>query len=217
MKTKQKDKYLPESIKIKIGKNIFDADLDVLLASMTHQVIHKNNSLYNSEDFALVFDITKSEITSFLESHFDEDAEYFDLFEDWINLFDEFQQNKNKLFCKDLIITFPDRTKWQIRILDVLSIRNKLSGDESSEVDLDDELLLDDEKLLLWIEDNLTWEDLSEYAEFLKEDKQESTRNKNFHKASKVIKVWPKQLSIFDFIQVGDMIIRDDDEDDDED
>lgn len=51
----------------------------------------------------------------------------------------------------------------------------------------------------------------------MKEDKQESTRNKNFHKASKVIKVWPKQLSIFDFIQVGDMIIRDDDEDDDED
>ena len=26
MKTVQKDKYLPESVKIKIGKNIFDAD-----------------------------------------------------------------------------------------------------------------------------------------------------------------------------------------------
>lgn len=217
MKTVQKDKYLPEVVKIKIGKNIFDADLDVLIASMTHQVIHKNNSLYNSDDFAIVFDITKAEITNFLESHFDEEAEYFDLFEDWISLFDEYQKNKNKLFCKDLIVTFPDRTKWQIRILDVLSLRNKLSGSESVEVDLDDELLLDDNKLLLWIEDNLSWEDLSEYAEFVKEDRQENTRNKNFQKASKVIKIWPKQLSIFDFIQVGDMIIRDDDEDDDED
>lgn len=217
MKTVQKDKYLPEVVKIKIGKNIFDADLDVLVASMTHQVIHKNNSLYNSDDFAIVFDITKAEITNFLESHFDEEAEYFDLFEDWISLFDEYQKNKNKLFCKDLIVTFPDRTKWQIRILDVLSLRNKLSGSESVEVDLDDELLLDDDKLLLWIEDNLSWADLSEYAEFVKEDRQENTRNKNFQKANKVIKVWPKQLSIFDFIQVGDMIIRDDDEDDDED
>ena len=217
MKTAQKDKYLPEVIKIKIGKNIFDADIDVLIASMTHQVIHKNNSLYNSDDFAIVFDVTKAEITNFLESHLDEEAEYFDLFEDWVSLFDEYQKNKNKLFCKDLIVTFPDRTKWQIRILDILSLRNKLSGSESVEVDLDDELLIDDDKLLLWIEDNLSWEDLSEYAEFVKEDRQENTRNKNFQKASKVIKVWPKQLSIFDFIQVGDMIIRDDDEDDDED
>jgi len=217
MKTTQKNKYLPESIKIKIGKNIFDSDLDVLLASMTHQVIHKNNSLYNSEDFALVFDITKAEITSFLESHLDEEAEYFDLFEDWISLFDEYQQNKNKLFCKDLLITFPDKTKWQIRILDVLSLRNKLSGNESTEVDLDDELLLDDEKLLVWIEQNLSWEDLSEYAEYVKDDRQENNRNKNFFKANKVIKLWPKQLSIFDFIQVGDMIIRDEDDDDEED
>ena len=86
MKTAQKDKYLPESVKIKIGKNIFDADVDVLIASMTHQVIHKNNSLYNSEDFSLVFDITRAEVTSFLESNYDEDAEYFDLFQDWISL-----------------------------------------------------------------------------------------------------------------------------------
>ena len=51
--TTQKDKHLPESTKIKIGKNIFDIDIDVLLSSMTHQVIHKNNSLYNSDDFGL--------------------------------------------------------------------------------------------------------------------------------------------------------------------
>jgi hypothetical protein len=217
MKTVQKDKYLPESVKIKIGKNIFDADVDVLIASMTHQVIHKNNSLYNSEDFGLVFDITRAEVTSFLESNYDEGAEYFDLFEDWVSLFDEYQKNKNKLFCKDLIITFPDKTKWQVRILDVLSLRNKLSGDENSEVDLGDELLLDDQKLLAWIDENLSWEELSEYAEFLKETRQENTRKKNFQKAKKEIKQWSKQLSIFDFIQVGDMIISEDEDDDDED
>ena len=217
MKTAQKDKYLPESVKIKIGKNIFDADVDVLIASMTHQVIHKNNSLYNSEDFSLVFDITRAEVTSFLESNYDEDAEYFDLFQDWISLFDEYQKNKNKLFCKDIIITFPDKTKWQIRVLDIITIKNRMSGNDSSEVDLDDELLFDDEKLISWIDENLSWTDLTEYAEYMKETRQENTRNKNFNKATKTIKLWSKQLSIFDFIQVGDMIVRDDDEDDDED
>lgn len=209
-------KPLPESTKVKIGKSVFDVDIDVLLSSMTHQVIHKNNSLYNSDDFNLIFEITRSEITNFLESHFDEDAEYFDLFEDWVARFDEYQQNKNKLFCKDLIISFPDKTKWQIRILDVLTLRNRLAGNESSEVDLDDELLLDDEKLLSWIDENLTWEDLSEYAEYLKETRQEKTRNKNFSKATKTIKLWSKQLSIFDFIQVGDMIVRDEDDDEED-
>ena len=215
--TTSKSNPLPESTKIKIGKSIFDIDMDVLLSSMTHQVIHKNNSLYNSEDFNLIFEITRAEVTNFLESYYDVEADYFDIFEDWVSHFDEYQKNKNKLFCKDLIITFPDKSKWQIRVLDVLSLRNRQMGNDSAEVDLDDELLLDDEKLILWIEDNLTWTELTEYAEYIKEPRQESTRNKNFMKANKVIKLWSKQLSIFDFIQVGDMIIRDDDEDDDED
>ena len=92
-----------------------------------------------------------------------------------------------------------------------------MSGNDSSEVDLDDELLFDDDKLIVWIEENLSWTDLTEYAEYMKETRQENTRNKNFNKATKTIKLWSKQLSIFDFIQVGDMIVRDDDEDDDED
>jgi len=214
--TLQNKNPLPESTKIKIGKNIFDIDIDVLLSSMTHQVIHKNNSLYNSEDFGLIFEITRTEVNNFLESYFDPEAEYFDIFEDWVDKFDEYQRNKNKLFCKDLIITFPDRTKWQVRVLDILTIRNRLSGNESSEVDLDDELLLDDDKLIVWIEDNLTWKDISDYAEYIKDERQEKTRSKNFAKSTKTIKLWAKQLSIFDFIQVGDMIIRDDDEDDED-
>ena len=217
MMTTSKSKPLPESTKIKIGKNIFDIDIDILLSSMTHQIIHKNNSLYNSDDYNLIFEITRSEIINFLESSFDEEAEYFDIFEDWVSRFDEYQSNKNKLFCKDIIITFPDKTKWQIRVLDIITIKNRMSGNDSSEVDLDDELLFDDDKLIAWIEENLSWTDLTEYAEYMKETRQENTRNKNFNKATKTIKLWSKQLSIFDFIQVGDMIVRDDDEDDDED
>ena len=91
-----------------------------------------------------------------------------------------------------------------------------MSGNESSEVDLDDELLLDDDKLIAWIDENLSWNDLTEYAEYIKETRQENTRNKNFNKATKTIKLWAKQLSIFDFIQVGDMIVSDEDEDDED-
>jgi hypothetical protein len=91
-----------------------------------------------------------------------------------------------------------------------------MSGNESSEVDLDDELLLDDGKLIAWIDENLSWNDVTEYAEYIKETRQENTRNKNFNKATKTIKLWSKQLSIFDFIQVGDMIVSDEDEDDED-
>ena len=68
MMTTSKSKPLPESTKVKIGKNIFDIDIDILLSSMTHQIIHKNNSLYNSDDYNLIFEITRSEIANFLES-----------------------------------------------------------------------------------------------------------------------------------------------------
>jgi hypothetical protein len=63
---------------------------------------------------------------------------------------------------------------------------------------------------------DLTWEQLSPYAEYVKTDRQENTRNKNFQKATKRIVEWERHLSIFDFISKGDMILTSE-EDDDED
>jgi len=207
---------IPERIPVVIGKNVFHMESESLIASLVHQTIHKNNLLYNSDDFAMIFDVTKIEITNFLKKKLLQEFEAFDFFDSWMSEFDEYQLNKNKLFCKDLVITFPDKIQFSVKFLDVLSLRNAMLDRDENDVDDDDPVLQDPELILNWIEENLTWEQLSPYAEYVKTDRQESTRNKNFSKATKKVVEWEKQLSIFDFISKGDMIISNEDDDDED-
>jgi hypothetical protein len=195
---------IPERIPVVIGKNVFHMESESLIASLVHQTIHKNNLLYNSDDFIMIFDVTKIEITNFLKKKLSKD-------------FEEYQLNKNKLFCKDLIITFPDKLQFSVKFLDVLSLRNAMLDRDENDIDDDDPVLQDPQLILDWIDENLTWEQLSPYAEYVKTDRQENTRNKNFPKATKKVVEWERQLSIFDFISKGDMILSNEDDDDDED
>jgi serine/threonine protein kinase len=87
---------------------------------------------------------------------------------------------------------------------------------QQNDIDDEDPVLQDPQLMLDWINENLTWEQLSPYAEYVKTDRQESTRNKNFVKATKKVVEWERQLSIFDFISKGDMILSNEDDDDDE-
>jgi hypothetical protein len=56
---------IPEYFKVKIGKAEMELESDCLISTMCHQVIHKKNSLYNSDDFVMIFDVTKSEIKDY--------------------------------------------------------------------------------------------------------------------------------------------------------
>lgn len=208
---------IPERIPVVIGKNIFQMESESLIASLVHQTIHKNNLLYNSDDFAMIFDVTKIEITNFLKKKLDENFEAFDFFDDWMSEFDEFQVRKNKVFCKDLFITFPDKIQFVVKLLDVISLRNAMFDRDENDVDEDDPILNDSQLLLDWVDENLTWDQLSPYAEYVKSDRQENTRNKNFGKATKKIVEWERHLSIFDFISKGDMILTSEEDDDEED
>ncbi len=207
---------IPERIPVVIGKNVFHMESESLIASLVHQTIHKNNLLYNSDDFVMIFDVTKIEITNFLKKKLLKDFEAFDFFDNWMSEFDEYQLNKNKLFCKDLIITFPDKLQFSVKFLDVLSLRNAMLDRDENDIDDDDPVLQDPQLILDWIDENLTWEQLSPYAEYVKTDRQENTRNKNFSKATKKVVEWEKQLSIFDFISKGDMILSNEDDDDED-
>ena len=207
---------IPERIPVIIGKNVFQMESESLIDSLVHQTIHKNNLLYNSDDFVMIFDVTKIEITNFIKKKLQQDFEAFDFFDNWMLEFDEYQINKNKLFCKDLIITFPDKLQFSVKFLDVLSLRNAMLDRDENDIDDDDPLLQDPQLILDWIDENLTWEQLSPYAEYVKTDRQENTRNKNFGKATKKIVEWERHLSIFDFISKGDMILTSE-EDDEED
>jgi hypothetical protein len=207
---------IPETIPVKIGKNVFHMESESLIASLVHQTIHKNNLLYNSDDFAMIFDVTKIEITNFLRKKINSDFEVFDFFDGWMTEFDEFQSKKNKIFCKDFIITFPDKIQFAVKLLDIISLRNVLLDKDENDVDDDDPVLTDTDLLIDWVNENLSWDQLSPYAEYIKTDRQENTRNKNFVKATKKITEWEKQLSIFDFISKGDMILTNEDDDDED-
>jgi hypothetical protein len=116
------DVEIPERIPVIIGKNVFQMESESLIASLVHQTIHKNNLLYNSDDFSMIFDVTKIEITNFLRKKISQDFEAFDFFDNWMSEFDEYQINKNKLFCKDLIITFPDKTLVKTPVVPVTDV-----------------------------------------------------------------------------------------------
>jgi hypothetical protein len=209
------DVEIPERIPVVIGKNVFQMESESLIASLVHQTIHKNNLLYNSDDFGMIFDVTKIEITNFLKKKLSQEFEAFDFFDNWMSEFDEYQLSKNKLFCKDLLITFPDKIQFSIKFLDILTLRNAMLDRDENDVDSDDPILHNPQLILDWIEENLTWDQLSPYAEYVKTDRQENTRNKNFQKATKKIIEWERQLSIFDFISKGDMILSNEDDDED--
>ena len=87
-----------------------------------------------------------------------------------------------------------------------------------SDVDLDwwNDLLHDDLLMIKWIEKHVKWEDISSYAELVKTDEKEAYRTKNFKKAKKEFVAWEKNLSIFDFISLGDMMIEHDEYDDED-
>ena len=156
---------IPERIPVVIGKNVFHMESESLIASLVHQTIHKNNLLYNSDDFLMIFDVTKIEITNFLKKKLLKDFEAFDFFDNWMSEFDEYQLNKNKLFCKDLIITFPDKLQFSVKFLDVLSLRNAMLDRDENDIDDDDPVLQDPQLILDWIDENLSWEQLSHYTE----------------------------------------------------
>ena len=211
------DNVLPEHITVKIGKNKFQISSDYLLSSMVQQVIHKNNALYNSDDFMMVFDVTKIEVTNFLESLPETDLEEFDLLGDWLEKFDEFQVNKNKVFCKDLIVEFSDKTRWMLKFIDIMTIKNQLDGFDEDLIDPKDELLADEETFLNFVNEKLTWKDVCEHAELIKSDEQDEQFESEWKTAKKEILPWDKNLSIFDFISIGDIIVDEDDIDDDDD
>jgi len=208
---------LPEYINVKIGTNKFQIGIDYLLSSMVQQVIHKNNSLYNSDDFMMVFDVTKIEVTNFLETLTEDELDNFDLLGDWIEKFDEFQVNKNKVFCKDLIIEFSDKTRWMLKFIDIMTIKNQLEGVDEDLIDPKDSLLGDETAFLSFVNEKLTWKDVEEYAELISTTDQNEKYQEEWKLATKEIIPWDKNLSIFDFISIGDIIIEESDVEDDDD
>jgi hypothetical protein len=209
-----KEQILPEYMNLLIGKNSFNISTENVISSMVQQVIHKNNMLYNADDYAMVFDVTKIEVVNFLESIQKDDLDDLDLLGDWIETFDTFQVNKNQSYCKDLIIEFSDNTKFIVKFLDLLSLKNQINDEDSEYINPKDELLADEEKFIEYFTENFSWEQISPYAELLKDDTDEEKYIDEWKTSKKSVSPWEKNLSIFDFIAHTDIMVDEDEEDD---
>jgi hypothetical protein len=98
-----------------------------------------------------------------------------------------------------------------------MTIKNQLDGVDEDLIDPKDELLADEETFLNFVNEKLSWKDVCEHAELIKSDEQDEQFESEWKAAKKEILPWDKNLSIFDFISIGDIIVDEDDIDDDDD
>jgi hypothetical protein len=202
--------------RVKMGKMVYEIELETLVAVMANQIISSNPSMYIDGDHEIALSLAKNEIFDFLKNMDAEQTEALDLFDNWFDDFTEFQKHKNKPFCKDLIVEFSDKSQWSIRLIDILSVRSG-TEDDSFEIDMNDPLINDDDLLLGWIQENLTWNDISHFSEEIQRPQPEPDYNEEWKESFKIIKEWDNTFSILEFVSKTDIIeqIEDEDEVDD--
>ena len=202
--------------KVKLGKLTYEIELSSLIAVMANQIISSNPALSHEENYDIAFEVTKNEIFDYLKSLDTEEKDTIDLFDNWFYDFTTFQKQKNKPFCKDLIIEFSDKSKWSIRLIDILSIKAG-SDEDSFEIDIDDPLINDDDSLLKWIQENLTWNDISHFAEEIQRPQPEPDYNDEWKESLKIIKEWENTFSILELVGKTDIIDESQDSDEPDD
>lgn len=202
--------------RVKLGKSSYEIEMSSLIAVMANQIISSNPSLGYDENYDIAFDVTKNEIYEYLKSLKTDEQDTIDLFGNWFDDFTNFQKQKNKPFCKDLIVEFSDKSQWSIRLIDILSIKAGVEED-SFEIDIDDPLINDDDLLLKWIQENLSWNDVAHFAEEIQRPQPEPDYNNEWKESFKIIKEWENTFSILELVGKTDIIDvnQDSDEPDD--
>lgn len=195
---------LPAYFEVKIGNSKFQMMTESLITTLCHQYLNKHQNVYNFDHYEVLFHSVKLEIQKFLEHLTNNEINELDLLEDWVDKFQDFQQEKNKYLCKDFVVEFSDNSKWSIKLLDLLSLKY------DDEIDEDDPMLKNEQLLLKWVT-SLSWKDLEMYAEEIQRPQPEPDYVKEFKKAKKEIVVWEKTMNLLDLLEASN-----DEEDDDQ-
>lgn len=208
---------IPEFVKVKIGNSVFELAYDSLIASMTHQYLTNHHTLREGTDYDVVFEVTKELITDFVKENLI-NKDYVDILGDWIPEFVVFHNEKNKPLCKDINITFENGSIWQIKLLDLLAFKYEIHSDEDDfEINYEDPLLKDDSDIIKYL-DEVSWEQIQEFAEEIQPPQPEPDYNKMYESASKSVISWEKNISLLDFFDISDIInISEDQEEEDDD
>lgn len=202
---------LPQYFQVKMGKTEYEIETESLVSTLCHQFLNTNREAYNPSHYDILFNTTRNEIEDYLNHLCESQDNSVDLFGNWAEDFHNFQNEKNKIYCRDLIIDFSDGSNWSFRLLDILSLKY---GDQEFgfDMDNDDPVLTSDEKLIEWVSE-LNWDDISHLAEEIKRPQPELDYSIEWKTANKEVKNWEKTINILDIFEIT---TEDYDEEDDD-
>lgn len=190
---------LPEYFKIKLGNSEYELDTETLITSLSHQYLSKTSNQNSFEHYDVLFSLIKDEIKEYLSKT---ENKFIDLFGDWSEDFKNFHNAKNEPICKDIVFNFSDGSKWSIKILDLLTLREDFNA---MRINYEDPILKDDTLLFDWIL-TLDWDDVSELAEEIERPKPEPDYVNEWKACNKEVVLWENQSNILDFFEVDDTI-----------
>lgn len=196
-------KLLPDYFEVKIGSSIFELETESLLTSMTHQYLSRNSAIDESENYDILFGITKSEIKSYLDDKTKKDETFIDLFGPWVDDFKIFHEKRNEPLSRDIEFGFSDGSRWIIKILDLMAIRSQPDGEFA--INFDDDLLKNDSEFIEWV-NSLEWDEVKHLADEIKRPQPEPDYENEWKNSEKSIVKWEEKFSIFDFFEINDTI-----------
>lgn len=191
---------LPVFFEVKMGKSIYEMETKSLISTMTQQFLSSKREDYNSDHYNLLFSTTRQEVKDYIEHLWELENIFIDLFGNWMEDFHNFQNEKNKVFCRDLIVEFKDGSKWSIKLIDLLSLKNT-ENSVSFEIDLDDPILKNDEDLIKWV-NTLKWNEVSMFAEEIQRPQPETNYSRIWKRSKKEIIDWDKTINILDLMEM---------------
>ncbi len=206
----------PEAVKVYLNRKKISMPFDSVSASLTHQVLSKNARRFEGEHYYMLFESTVIEIKEYLKYKIEEDPKYtLNLFGEWMNDFIEYQKEKSKPFSKDLIVSFSDGSEWSLKAIDIYALAENIdiaSPSEEITIDRSNPLFIDEEYMLKWVSENLTWEQVEEIADQVKRPQNSPDYNAEWKNADKRIEHWENPLTVIEMIAL-DSEEMDDDED----
>lgn len=163
----------------------------------------------------MLFESTVIEVKEYLKSKIDEDSKFaVNLFGEWMNDFIGYQKEKSRPFSKDIIVSFSDGSEWALKAIDIYALAEEVDmSNPTAEVTIDKNspLLTDEDYMLKWVSDNLTWDKLEEIADIVKKPEVTPDYAGEWKNADKRVEAWENTLSVIE------MITLDSEEMDDED
>ena len=187
---------------------------DSVSASLTHQVLSKNARRFEGEHYYMLFESTVIEIKEYLKYKIEEDSKYtLNLFGEWMNDFIEYQKEKSKPFSKDLIVSFSDGSEWSLKAIDIYALAENIdvaSPTEEITIDRSNPLFTDEEYMLKWVSENLTWEQVWEIADQVKRPQNSPDYNEEWKSAEKRIEHWENPLTVIEMIALDSEEMDDD-------